>query len=165
MELHRAGQLVFFGDLVGLAAAKTFTTWLAPFGKSEWVVYAKPPFGGPEAVLAYLSRYTHRVAISNRRLIRADAQTVTFRCKDYRKDGPERYTTMTLATGAFIRRFLLHVLPKGFPRIRYFGWMANRKRGTMLMLCRRLLGQGGAHESQGQRPDGRTAQNGQNAQK
>jgi hypothetical protein len=111
MELHRAGQLAFFGDLAGLSAAKAFTTWLAPFRKSEWVVYAKPPFGGPKAVLAYLSRYTHRVAISNARLVSADTQTVAFRWKDYRIKSGDRQKVMRLATPEFIRRFLIHVLP------------------------------------------------------
>jgi hypothetical protein len=138
-KAHGNGQLTFHGQHAGLADRQTFDAWLAPLRQSEWVVYAKPPFGGPEAVLAYLSRYTHRVAISNRRLIRADAQTVTFRCKDYRKDGPERYTTMTLATGAFIRRFLLHVLPKGFHRIRHYGLLANTNRTANLAKARELL--------------------------
>jgi hypothetical protein len=96
-----------------------------PFRKSEWVVYAKPPFGGPEAVLAYLSRYTHRVAISNRRLISADADTVTFRWKDYRIKRGDRMKVMRLATGEFIRRFLIHVLPDGFHRIRHYGLLAS----------------------------------------
>ena len=100
-KAHHKGELAFHGRHAHLADGQTFNAWLTPLRQSEWVVYAKPPFGGPEAVLAYLSRYTHRVAISNRRLIHANAQTVTFRCKDYRKDGPERYTTMTLATDAF----------------------------------------------------------------
>ena len=139
MELHRAGQLVFFGDLVGLAAAKTFTTWLAPFGKSEWVVYAKPPFGGPEAVLAYLSRYTHRVAISNARLISADDQTVAFRWKDYRIKSGDRQKVMRLATPEFIRRFLIHVLPDGFHRIRHYGLLASATRKANIRTIRALL--------------------------
>ncbi len=138
-KAHDNGELAFHGRYAVLADRQTFEAWLAPLRQSEWVVYAKPPFGGPEAVLAYLSRYTHRVAISNRRLIRADAQTVTFRCKDYRKDGPERYTTMTLATDAFIRRFLLHVLPKGFHRIRHYGLLANTSRAANLAKARDLL--------------------------
>jgi hypothetical protein len=104
-----------------LREERAFTHLIARLRKKGWVVYAKPPFGGPEAVLAYLSRYTHRVAISNRRLISLDDSGVTFRYKDYRRDGAERYRTMTLATDEFIRRFLLHVLPKGFPA---FGTMA-----------------------------------------
>ena len=117
MELHRTGQLVFFGDLEGLATADAFKAWLAPFRKTEWVVYAKTPFGGPEAVLAYLSRYTHRVAISSSRLVSADGQTVTFRWKDYRIKSSDRQQVMRLATPEFIRRFLIHVLPDGFHRI------------------------------------------------
>ena len=115
---HRAGKLVFFGAHAHLAGDKAFAAFLAPLRRTRWFVYAKRPFAGPTAVLAYLSRYTHRVAISNRRLIRADVTSVTFKVKDYRVEGPSRYTTMTLATGEFIRRFLLHVLPKGFHRIR-----------------------------------------------
>jgi len=111
IDLHREGQLAFFGDLAGLSEAKAFATWLAPFRKSEWVVYAKPPFGGLEAVLAYLSRYTHRVAISNARLVSADAQTVAFRWKDYRIKSGNRQKEMRLAKPEFIRRFLIHVLP------------------------------------------------------
>ena len=99
----------------GLHEADAFAAWLAPLRKSEWVVYAKPPFGGPEAVLAYLSRYTHRVAISNSRLISANAETVAFRWKDYRIKNGDRQKVMRLATDEFIRRFLIHVLPDGFP--------------------------------------------------
>ncbi len=111
LALHHTGQLFFFGDHAGLAETAAFKAWLTPFRKSEWVVYAKPPFGGPEAVLAYLSRYTHRVAISNSRLISADAQTVAFRWKDSRIKTGDRRSVMRLATDAFIRRFLIHVLP------------------------------------------------------
>lgn len=121
LALHRAGALVFFGDLAGLATARAFAAWIAPFRKSEWVVYGKPPFGGPEAVLAYLSRYTHCVAISNTRLIGADADTVAFRWKDYRIKSGDRRQVMRLATDEFIRRFLIHVLPAGFHRIRHYG--------------------------------------------
>ena len=103
------------------------------------VVYAKPPFAGPEAVLAYLSRYTHRVAISNRRLISADASGVSFRYKDYRIEGPDRYKAMTLATNEFIRRFLIHVLPGGFHRIRHYGLFANRSRADNIARARELL--------------------------
>ena len=113
LALHRAGELAFFGDLVNLADPASFTTWLAPFRKSEWVVYAKPPLGGPEAVLAYLSRYTHRVAISNHRLVSAEAGTVAFCWKDYRIKHGHRQKVMRLATDEFIRRFLIHVLPDG----------------------------------------------------
>ncbi len=127
-DLHRAGQLTFFGDLAGLAETKAFATWLAPFRKSEWVVYAKPPFGGPKAVLAYLSRYTHRVAISNARLVSANAETVAFRWKDYRIKSGDRQKVMRLTTPEFIRRFLIHVLPDGFHRIRHYGLLANATR-------------------------------------
>lgn len=125
MDLHHAGKLTFFGDLAGLSDAKPFAAWLAPFRKAEWVVYAKPPFGGPKAVLAYLSRYTHRVAISNTRLVSADAETVAFRWKDYRIKSGIRQKVMRLATPEFIRRFLIHVLPDGFHRIRHYGLLAN----------------------------------------
>ncbi|MFX0547679.1 IS91 family transposase, partial [Roseovarius sp. S1116L3] len=140
MDLHRAGQLTFFGDLAGLANADTFTAWLASFRKSEWVVHAKPPFGGPEAVLAYLSRYTHRVAISNNRLVSADAETVAFRWKDYRIKSGHRHKVLRLATGEFIRRFLIHVLPDGFHRIRHYGLLASAQRKTNIARCRALLG-------------------------
>ena len=115
---HAAGRLNFFGDHAALADAQTFTAYLAPLRKTEWVVYAKRPFGGPEAVLAYLSRYTHRVAIANSRLLALDHNSVTFKWKDYRSKGSARYKAMTLAIDEFIRRFLIHVLPKGFHRIR-----------------------------------------------
>ncbi len=139
MDLHRAGQLTFFGDLASLSEAKAFATWLTPFRKSEWVVYAKPPFGGPEAVLAYLSRYTHRVAISNARLISADAQTVAIRWKDYRVKSGDRQKVMRLATPEFIRRFLIHVLPDGFHRIRHYGLLASATRKTNITKVRALL--------------------------
>ena len=139
MHLHRAGQLAFFGDLAELASADTFTAWLAPFRKSEWVVYAKPPFGGPEAVLAYLSRYTHRVAISNTRLVSADADTVAFRWKDYRIKRGDRQKVMRLATPEFIRRFLIHVLPDGFHRIRHYGLLASSARKANITKIRALL--------------------------
>jgi Putative transposase len=115
---HEAGQLRFFGADAHLADAKAFAAVLAPLRKKRWFVYAKRPFAGPKAVLAYLSRYTHRVAISNRRLITPNERRVTFKVKDYWIEGPSRYTTMTLDVGEFIRRFLIHVLPKGFHRIR-----------------------------------------------
>jgi hypothetical protein len=114
VALHAAGRLRFFGDRAGLGDGQAFRRQLAPTRKLDWVVYAKPPFGGPEAVLAYLARYTHRVAISNKRLIALDEAGVTFRYKDYRRGGEARHRTMTLAADEFIRRFLLHVLPKGF---------------------------------------------------
>ena len=109
---HEANRLAFFGDNAALTDKRAFAAFLAPLRKAEWVVYAKKPFGGPQAVLAYLSRYTHRVAISNRRLISADDNGITFKWKDYRIEGPGRYKTMTLPTHEFIRRFLIHVLPK-----------------------------------------------------
>jgi len=118
---HKAGKLVFFGAHAHLAGDKAFAAFLAPLKRTRWFVYSKRPFAGPKAVLAYLSRYTHRVAISNRRLIAADANNVTFKVKDYRVEGPGRYATMTLDVAEFIRRFLLHVLPKGFHRIRHYG--------------------------------------------
>jgi hypothetical protein len=140
MALHRGGELAFFGDLTGLAGADAFARWLAPFRKSEWVVYAKPPFGGPDAVLAYLSRYTHRVAISNTRLVSADAETVAFRWKDYRIKSGDRQKVMRLATPEFIRRFLIHVLPDGFHRIRHYGLLASATRKANIAKIRTLLG-------------------------
>jgi hypothetical protein len=139
IALHGAGRLAFHGSLAGLAESRAFLRHLAPVRTKRWVVYAKPPFAGPEAVLAYLARYTHRVAISNRRLIAFDGAGVTFRYKDYRRDGAERYGTMTLGTHEFIRRFLLHVLPKGFHRIRHYGLLAGSTRRTNLALVRALL--------------------------
>jgi len=141
LALHRAGELAFYGDLERLAHADAFAAWLKPFRKSEWVVYAKPPFGGPEAVLAYLSRYTHRVAISNHRLISADAETVAFRWKDYRIKSGDRQKVMRLATTEFIRRFLMHVLPDGFHRIRHYGLLAGATRKATITRIRDLLGQ------------------------
>jgi len=136
---HVAGRLQFFGDHAELANTTAFAAFLAPLRRSEWVVYAKTPFGGPEAVLAYLARYTHRVAISNRRLIAADRTRVTFRYKDYRIEGPGRYSCMTLTTGEFIRRFLMHVLPGGFHRIRHYGLLANGSRADSIAKARALL--------------------------
>jgi hypothetical protein len=136
---HAAGRLAFFGDHVALADRKAFAAFLAPLRKAEWVVYAKQPFAGPQAVLAYLSRYTHRVAISNRRLISVDETGVTFKWKDYRIDGPARYKTMTLPTHEFIRRFLMHVLPKGVHRIRHYGLFANGNRAANIARARELL--------------------------
>ena len=140
MALHAAGQLAFFGEMQGLADQRAFLRCLAPLRRKNWVVYAKPPFAGPAAVLAYLARYTHRVAISNRRLIAMDEAGVTFRYKDYRRDGTERYQTMTLAPAEFIRRFLLHVLPRGFHRIRHYGLLASATRKTSIARIRQLLG-------------------------
>lgn len=122
---HAAGRLSLFGDHTHLAEAQCFAAYLAPLRKAEWVVYAKRPFGGPEAVLAYLSRYTHRVAIANSRLIAFDQRGVTFKWKDYRVEGRDRQKRMTLASDEFIRRFLIHVLPKGLHRIRHYGLFAK----------------------------------------
>jgi hypothetical protein len=136
---HKAGQLQFFGKHARLAERKAFAAYLAPLRKLDWYVYAKAPFGGPEAVLAYLSRYTHRVAISNRRLIACNHRGVSFRYKDYRADGSARYGVMTLATPEFIRRFLMHVLPKGFHRIRHYGLFAGTSRADNIARARELL--------------------------
>jgi Putative transposase/Transposase zinc-binding domain len=136
---HAAGRLQFFGDRAVLANPTAFAAFLSPLRRAEWVVYLKKPFGGPEAVLAYLSRYTHRVAISNRRLIAVDETGVTFKYKDYRIEGPQRYKTITLATGEFIRRFLMHVLPRGFHRIRHYGLSANGNRAESIARARELL--------------------------
>jgi len=136
---HAAGRLQFFGDRAHLTDPSAFAAFLKPLRKTKWFVYAKRPFAGPEAVLAYLSRYTHRVAIANRRLISADADSVTFKVKDYRIDGPGRYKTMTLAAHEFIRRFLIHVLPKGLHRIRHYGFLANASRADNIARIRRML--------------------------
>jgi len=136
---HKAGKLRFSGEYAHLAGADAFAAFLAPLKKTDWFVYSKRPFSGPKAVLAYLSRYTHRVAISNRRLISADKHGVTFKYKDYRTEGPGRYKTMTLETGEFIRRFLMHVLPKGFHRIRHYGLLASGARADNLARMRALL--------------------------
>lgn len=137
---HAAGQLNFHGRLAHLSDARAFKRFLRPVRRRKWFVYAKRPFTGPKAVLAYLSRYTHRVAISNRRLIRADHEGVTFRVKDYRRDGPARYTTMTLRPHEFIRRLLIHVLPKGLHRIRHYGLFASGAKAENLARMRTLLG-------------------------
>jgi putative transposase/transposase-like zinc-binding protein len=136
---HKGGQLAFFGNHARLADAKAFAAHLAPLRRREWVVYCKRPFGGPEEVLRYLARYTHRVAISNRRLVACDDNGVTFKWKDYRIEGPERYQTMRLATDEFIRRFLMHLLPAGFHRIRYYGLLASGKRAENVARARELL--------------------------
>ncbi|MGZ8410585.1 MAG: IS91 family transposase, partial [Hyphomicrobium sp.] len=136
---HAAGRLVFLGDLGSLKEARAFANYLAPLRRKDWFVYAKPPFAGPKAVLAYLSRYTHRVAIANSRLIAATDEGVTFRVKDYRRNGRERYRTMTLPPDEFIRRFLLHVLPKGFHRIRHYGLFASGAKADDLTAARDLL--------------------------
>jgi Putative transposase/Transposase zinc-binding domain len=137
---HEAGRLHFFGGHAPLAERHAFAAYLAPLRKIEWVVYAKRPFAGPQAVLAYLSRYTHRVAIANSRLIAFDDNGVTFRWKDYRAKGRERQKVMTLASDEFIRRFLIHVLPGGFHRIRHYGLFANGGRAENLARVRDLLG-------------------------
>ncbi|MDG5974332.1 transposase [Hydrogenophaga taeniospiralis CCUG 15921] len=142
-RLHDGGKLRFFGEHAALTNADAFKAWLAPLRKSEWVVYAKRPFAGPQAVLAYLSRYTHRVAISNSRLLAMDERGVTFRWKDYRANKPgmgkKRHKAMTLSPQEFMRRFLLHVLPGGFHRIRHYGLLANSNRRVNLALARQLL--------------------------
>jgi hypothetical protein len=136
---HADGRLLFFGQIAALADRAAFTDRMAPLRRAEWVVYAKRPFAGPESVLAYLARYTHRVAISNSRLIAMDDKGVTFRWKDYRQDGSARRKLMTLAPGEFIRRFLIHVLPGGFHRIRHYGLFANGGRAANLAKARALL--------------------------
>ena len=138
-EAHADGRLQFLGRLAGLADKKTFKRFLGPLRQIKWVVYCKDPFGGPEQVLRYLSRYTHRVAISNRRLVAADDGGVSFRWKDYKIEGPNRWKTMTLHPHEFIRRFLLHVLPKGFHRIRHYGLFANGNRAEAIARARELL--------------------------
>jgi hypothetical protein len=143
LRVHQAGKLQFFGEHAALADTQAFKAWLTPLRQCEWVVYAKRPFAGPQAVLAYLSRYTHRVAISNSRLLALDERGVTFKWKDYRvkadAKGQTRHKTMTLAPEEFMRRFLLHVLPGGFHRIRHYGLLANGARKTSLALARELL--------------------------
>ena len=151
-KAHRSGQLHFFGEHAALAHASYFAQWLAPLRKQEWVVYAKRPFAGPAAVLAYLSRYTHRVAISNRRLVAFDEHGVSFRWKDYRAKGNTRYKTMTLSAQEFMRRFLLHVLPNGFHRIRHYGLIANAGRKGNLARARELL-HGVPETAEPQQPD------------
>jgi hypothetical protein len=144
-KAHATGHLEFFGAYQHLADTAAFKAYLAPLWKTDWFVYAKRPFAGPEQVLAYLSRYTHRVAISNSRLISADAGGVTFKYKDYRIEGPDRYKTMTLEPGEFIRRFLMHVLPKGFHRIRHYGLLTNGAgtRAERLARARELIAAAG----------------------
>jgi hypothetical protein len=136
---HQAGELQFSGKHVPLTDRQAFAAYLAPLRNSEWVVYSKRPFGGPEEVLRYLARYTHRVAISNRRLVALDDNGVTFKWKDYRIEGPERYKLMTLDTHEFVRRFLMHVLPSGFHRIRYYGLLASAVRVDNIARARELL--------------------------
>jgi hypothetical protein len=140
LALHRAADLAFFGDLTGLSEPQAFAAYLAPLRKTEWIVYSKPPFGGPEVVLAYLSRYTHRVAISNSRIVNANANTVAFRWKDYRIKNGDKQNIMRLSTSEFIRRFLIHVLPDGFHRIRHYGLLASATRRANIAKVRLLLG-------------------------
>ena len=138
-DVHAAGRLAFFGEIEGLRHREAFTAHLAPLKRKNWFVYTKPPFAVPKAVLAYLARYTHRVAISNTRLVSLDERGVTFRYKDYRRDGQARYGTMTLSADEFIRRFLLHVLPKGFHRIRHYGLLASAGCKANIARARELM--------------------------
>jgi len=137
-QAFREGQLVFHEDLTLLAQPKIFAAWLRPLFRKDWVVYSKPPFGGPQYVLQYLGRYTHRVAISNHRLVSLIEEQVTFRWRDSAHHNEQKLLTLSL--DEFLRRFLLHLLPKGFMRIRNFGFLANRRRATTLPLCFQLLG-------------------------
>jgi len=139
LAARQAGALKFFGAHTALADPRAFAAFLAPLRNKRWFVYAKRPFAGPKAVLAYLSRYTHRVAISNRRLIALDEQRITFTVKDYRIEGPGRYTRMMLDVAEFIRRFLIHVLPRGFHRIRHYGLFAGNNRAQTIEDVRKLL--------------------------
>src|SRR5262249_39773095 len=148
---YHAGRLEFFADQAALAEPATFQTFLAALRKREWVVYAKRPFGGPDAVLAYLSRYTHRIAIANSRLVAFDGERVTFKWKDYRAKGEVRYKLMTLDVDEFIRRFLIHVLPGRFHRIRHYGLFANPNRADNIALARQLLGVPDPTASSGER--------------
>jgi Putative transposase/Transposase zinc-binding domain len=138
-DAHAAGRLRFFGEIAGLCSREAFAAHLAPLKRKNWFVYAKPPFAGPEAVLAYLARYTHRVAIANSRLMALDERGVTFRYKDYRRNGQARYRTMTLGADEFIRRFLLHVLPKGFHRIRHYGLLASASGKAHIARAKELI--------------------------
>ena len=138
-KLHAVGELQFFGDLARLADASAFRTHLAPLRQTEWVVYAKEPFAGPEQVIRYFARYTHRVAIGNSRIVGIGEEHVDFRWKDYRENGRHRAKVMQLGVDEFIRRFLLHVLPDGFHRIRHYGLFANGHRVDKIALCRKLL--------------------------
>jgi hypothetical protein len=139
MDAHDSDLLKFFNTHAGLADKRTFKKFLAPLRRTKWIVYCKAPFAGPEQVLRYLSRYTHRVAISNRRLVAADDAGVSFRWKDYRIEGPGRWKTMTLTPHEFIRRFLVHVLPKGFHRIRHYGLLASANRAANIARAHQLL--------------------------
>jgi Zn finger protein HypA/HybF involved in hydrogenase expression len=139
VDAHATGRLAFLGALDGLRDRTVFATHLAPLRQKNWFVYAKPPFAGPRAVLAYLARYTHRVAISNSRLVALDERGVTFRYKDYRHNKQARYRTMTLAPNEFIRRFLQHILPKGFHRIRHYGLLASAGCKANIARARELI--------------------------
>jgi len=138
-QTYEKGKLQFHGELQALRDPARFAASLARARRAEWVVYAKPPFGGPQQVLAYLGRYTHRVAISNQRLLAHRHDTVTFQWKDYRRHGRDKPRVMTLPADEFIRRFLIHTLPDRFPRVRHFGFLANRQRRQKLAQCRKLL--------------------------
>ena len=138
-DAHRDGKLSFYGDHAALSDRAAFERYLQPTRRIDWVVYAKKPFAGPESVLTYLSRYTHRIAIANSRLISANQETVTFKWKDYRIKGRKRYKSMSLETDEFIRRFLIHVLPSGFHRIRHYGLLSNKARSKSLPLARKHL--------------------------
>jgi hypothetical protein len=146
-------RLEFYGQLQHLTDPTAFTEYLAPSRRVEWVVYAKRPFSGPQAVLAYLSRYTHRVAISNRRLLSCDDRGVTFKWTDYRAKSNQRNKTMRLTTGEFIRRFLIHILPLGFHRIRHFGILSNHNRAENLRLIRSQIGNGDPNEAAIEKPE------------
>jgi hypothetical protein len=159
VQAHEAGRLQFFGKHSGLAEKKAIAAYLSPLRKLEWVVYAKRPFGGPEQVLSYLSRYTHRVAIANSRLLSHDGETVSFRYKDYRQKGRQRYKTMALGAHEFIRRFLIHVLPSGFHRIRHYGLFANGNRTRNLERARELLAVPVDHQCDGEAEDVTTQEN------
>jgi Putative transposase/Transposase zinc-binding domain len=138
-EAFTAGKLKFFGAIETLAGKTAFREYLAPLGECDWVVYAKPPFGGPQQALAYLGRYTHRIALSNERILGVSNGEVTFQWKDYRHKNKQKSRLMTIPADEFIRRFLIHTIPPGFQRIRYFGFLANRYRREKLVLCRQLL--------------------------
>jgi Putative transposase/Transposase zinc-binding domain len=139
LAAHNAGRLQFFRNHAALADRKAFLAYLAPLHDTEWVVYAKKPFGGPEQALRYMARYTHRVAIANSRLVAIDDEGVSFKWKDYRVEGPARIKVMTLAPNEFIRRFLIHVLPSGFHRIRHYGFLASSQRQQNIARARQLL--------------------------
>jgi hypothetical protein len=154
MHAHTAGELKFFNAHAGLTDKRTFKRFIAPLRLIKWVVYCKRPFAGPEQVLRYLSRYTHRIAISNRRLVAADSEAIAFRWKDYRVNGANRWKTMRLHPHEFIRRFLIHVLPKGFHRIRHYGLFASTNRAKSIATARALLKVAPPAADPKQEPDG-----------